>query len=92
MIKSFAHKGLEQLFTTSSKAGVQSIPATRLRLLLAMLDEARVVEDMEAPGLRLHQLKGKQQAYWSVTVQANWRMIFKFDGGDAFVVDYLDYH
>jgi proteic killer suppression protein len=92
MIKSFAHKGLEQLFTTSSKAGVQSIHATRLRLLLAMLDESRVVEDMDAPGLRLHQLKGKPRAYWSVTVQANWRMIFKFDAGDAFVVDYLDYH
>jgi proteic killer suppression protein len=47
---------------------------------------------MDAPGLRLHQLKGKQAAYWSVTVQANWRMIFKFDAGDAYVVDYLDYH
>lgn len=92
MIKSFAHKGLEQLFTTGSKAGVQSMHATRLHLLLAMLDEARVVEDMVAPGLRLHQLKGRQRAYWAVTVQANWRMIFKFDAGDAFVVDYLDYH
>ncbi len=92
MIKSFAHKGLELFFTTGSKAGVQSIHAMRLSLLLAMLDQARSVEDMDAPGLRLHQLKGKRVAYWSVTVQANWRMIFKFEGGDACVVDYLDYH
>ena len=92
MIKSFAHKGLELLFTTGSKAGVQSIHAVRLHLMLAMLDQARVVEDMDAPGLRLHQLKGKKSAYWAVTVQSNWRMIFKFDAGDAHVVDYLDYH
>ena len=50
------------------------------------------MEDMDAPGLRLHQLKGKKSAYWAVTVQSNWRMIFKFDAGDAHVVDYLDYH
>jgi proteic killer suppression protein len=92
MIKSFSHKGLEELFTTGSKAGVQPLHASRLHLLLAMLDQARVLADMDAPGLRLHQLKGKQRAYWAVTVQANWRMIFKFDAGDAYVVDYLDYH
>lgn len=78
--------------TSGSKAGVQTMHATRLKLMLAMLDQARDVEDMDAPGLRLHQLKGKQAAYWSVTVQANWRLIFKFDAGDAYVVDYLDYH
>ena len=92
MIKSFAHKGLELLFTTGSKAGVQPMHAGRLQLMLAMLDQARVVGDMAAPDLRLHQLKGGMADYWSVTVQANWRMIFKFDAGDAFVVDYLDYH
>lgn len=57
-----------------------------------MLDQARTVEDMNAPALHLHQLKGKKSGYWTVTVQANWRMIFKFDAGDAHVVDYLDYH
>ena len=57
-----------------------------------MLDQSRVIADMDAPGLRLHQLKGEQKEYWSVTVQANWRMIFKFEAGDAHVVNYLDYH
>lgn len=57
-----------------------------------MLDQARTVQDMNAPALHLHQLKGKKSGYWTVTVQANWRMIFKFDAGDAHVVDYLDYH
>ena len=92
MIKSFTHKGLELFFLSGSKAGIQSIHALRLSLLLAMLDQARAVEDMDAPGLRLHQLKGKKSEFWAVTVQANWRMIFKFDNGDAYVVDYLDYH
>ena len=92
MIKSFAHKGLELFFVTGSKAGVQSIHANKLKLILAMLDQARTVDDMNAPALHLHQLKGKKSGYWTVTVQANWRMIFKFDAGDAHVVDYLDYH
>ena len=92
MIKSFAHKGVEQFFTTGNKSGIQAIHANRLKLILALLDQADVVEDMDAPGLRLHQLKGDQKEFWSVTVQANWRMIFKFEAGDAYVVNYLDYH
>jgi proteic killer suppression protein len=92
MIKSFAHKGLERFFLKGSKAGIKAVHADRLRLMLAMLDQARVVEDMDAPGLRLHALKGDLSGYWSVTVQANWRLIFQFDGADAHLVDYLDYH
>ncbi len=92
MIKSFGHKGLERFFLTGSKAGIKAVHAERLRLMLAMLDQARVVEDMAAPGLRLHALKGDLAGYWSATVQANWRLIFKFDGADAHLVDYLDYH
>jgi proteic killer suppression protein len=92
MIKSFAHKGLERFFLKGSKAGIKAIHADRLRLMLAMLDQARVIEDMDAPGLRLHALKGDLSGYWSVTVQANWRLIFQFDGADAHLVDYLDYH
>ena len=75
-----------------SKAGIQAIHAHRLRLLLALLDQARNVDDVNAPGLRLHALKGDMAGLWSTTVQANWRVIFRFDEGDAHVVDYLDYH
>ena len=92
MIRSFSHPGLEKFFLTDNKAGIRPMHAKRLKLLLAMLDQARTVGDMDAPGLRLHELKGDRAGFWSVTVQANWRMIFRFEAGDAHVVDYLDYH
>ncbi len=92
MIKSFAHKGLESFFLRGSLSGIQAMHGKRLRLILALLDQARGVDDMNAPGLRLHALKGDMKGYWSVTVQANWRVAFRFADGDAHVVDYLDYH
>lgn len=91
-IKTFAHKGLERFFATGTTAGIQPMHAKRLRLLLALLDQARSVEDMDAPGLRLHPLKDDLKGHWSVTVQANWRVTFRFADGDAHVVDYQDYH
>jgi proteic killer suppression protein len=92
MIHLFSHKGLALFFTTGSKVGIQAKHEVRLNFILALLDQARRIEDMNAPGLRLHQLKGKQSSFWSVTVQAKWRMIFKFEDGNAYVVDYMDYH
>lgn len=79
MIKSFAHKGLEKFFTTGNQAGIQSIHAKRLG-------------DLDAPALRLHTLKGNRAGFLAVTVQANWRVIFRFKDGDVYVVDYMDYH
>ena len=92
MIKSFAHKGLEQFFETGSKAGIQPRHADRLRLILAQLYQARTLDDMNIPSLRLHELRGNRQGTWAVTVQANWRITFRFVEGDAEVVDYEDYH
>jgi len=92
MIKSFAHKGLEQFYQTGSMAGIQPMHVNRLRLILALLQQARSVTDVDAPGLRLHGLKGNLKDFWSVTVQANWRITFQFEGGDVYVVDYVDYH
>ena len=66
--------------------------ASRLRLILALLEQARCIEDMDAPSLRLHSLKGELTGQWTVTVQANWRVIFRFVSGDAEIVNYLDYH
>ena len=66
--------------------------AVRLRLILALLDQAVGVSDVDAPGLRLHPLKGKLKGHWALTVQANWRVTFRFKDGDAHVVDYQDYH
>jgi len=92
MIRTFRHKGLQRFFETGSKAGIQSAHAARLRLQLAALDQATRPEDLSAPSWALHRLKGNLNGHWSVTVSGNWRMIFAFDGADAILVDYLDYH
>lgn len=64
----------------------------KLRDILARLEAARTVTDMDMPGFRLHPLKGEFKGLWTVTVRANWRVIFRFADSDAFVVDYMDYH
>lgn len=92
VIKSFAHKGLEKFFCTGSTAGIQAKHARRLRLQLGMLDSARRPEDMNVPGWRLHRLQANLYGHWSVTVSGSWRVTFRFEGEDALVVDYRDYH
>ncbi|MGE5110911.1 MAG: type II toxin-antitoxin system RelE/ParE family toxin [Acidobacteriaceae bacterium] len=92
MIKSFRHKGVEQFFATGSKAGIQPKHADRLRRQLFALDNARRAEDMNAPGWRLHPLRGDLESHWSVHVSGNWRLTFTFEGEDAVLVDYQDYH
>ena len=92
MIQSFLHKGLANFYETGSVAGIQSSHAKRLRMLLAALDTAVSVEDMDVPGFRLHRLKGKEARRWSVRVSGNWRLTFEFREGQAHVIDYEDYH
>lgn len=92
MIKSFAHKGLLKFFETGSIAGIQAMHAKRLEVILGALDQARVVGDMALPGLKLHSLKGSKKGLWAVSVSGNWRVVFRFEDGHAYVVDYLDYH
>ena len=92
MIKSFRHKGLQSFFETGSKAGIQPSHAARLRLQLTRLDDATCPQDMNAPGWKLHSLSGNLAGYWAITVNGNWRLIFGFEGKDAVLVDYQDYH
>jgi len=92
MIKTFRHKGLERFFHEENKAGIQSSHAAKLRLQLGALDQAVRPEDMSAPSWKLHPLKGNLKGHWAVTVSGNWRMVFTFEGTDAVLVDYLDYH
>ena len=92
MIKTFRHKGLERFFREGTKAGIQAAHANRLRLQLLALDQALRPEDLAAPAWRLHPLKGDMKGHWAVTVNGNWRMVFAFDGTDAVLVDYRDYH
>lgn len=92
MIKSFRHKGLRKLFETGSTAGIQASHAKRLRMQLAALDTARSIDDMDLPGFALHPLKGEMQGRWAVSVNGNWRLTFEFQDGNAFILDYEDYH
>lgn len=94
VIKSFKHKGLERYFRKGSTTRIRNEHAKRLRLILARLQAAMAPKDMNLPGLRLHELKGRQKGRWSVWVSGNWRVTFKFEGVDAVAVDvdYEDYH
>jgi toxin HigB-1 len=92
MITSFRHKGLRRYFESGSLAGIQPAHANRLKMQLAALDTAQVIEDMDIPGFRLHPLKGKERGRWSIWVNGNWRVTFEFENGNAFVLDYEDYH
>ncbi len=92
MIKCFRHKGIERFFKTGSKAGIQAQHANRLRIMLTRLDVANCPEDTDAPGWGLHSLKGDLAGHWTISVNGNWRMTFAFDGTDAVLVDYQDYH
>ena len=92
MIVSFRHKGLQVYFETGSMAGIQAVHAKRLKMQLTALETAHVIDDMDIPGFRLHPLKGEAKGRWSVSVSGNWRMTFEFTNGNAYVLDYEDYH
>ncbi|OON41480.1 Killer protein [Izhakiella australiensis] len=92
MIKSFKHKGLKQYFETGSTAGIMPQHAKKLKVQLAFLNQADKASDLDLPGYRLHALKGDRNEIWSITVNGNWRMTFKFQDGDAYIVNYEDYH
>jgi proteic killer suppression protein len=92
VIKSFCHKGLQAFFEKGTKAGIQAVHAAKLARQLARLAAAQRPEDMNLPGWRLHPLKGDLKNHWAVMVDGNWRMTFTFDGTDAVLVDYQDYH
>ncbi len=92
MIKSFKHSGLEKFYKTGSKAGIQPAQAKKLQIQLTALDAAASYAEMNVPGWDLHALKGALKGHWSVKVNGNWRLPFKFIEEDAEIVDYQDYH
>ena len=92
MIASFKHRGLRRLYEDDDKRGVSGDQARRIGIVLAALDAAERIEDLDIHSFRLHALRGDLLGFWSVTVRANWRIIFRFDGGQAFDVDLVDYH
>jgi len=92
VIRAIRHKGLRRLYEDNDPRGVRSEHPAKLRDILARLDAASAVADMDLPGFRLHPLKGEWKGSWAVTVRANWRVIFRFAEDEALDVDYIDYH
>ncbi len=92
MIASFKHKGLRRLFEDDDRRGVNAEHVEKIRLILLTLHSADEIEVMNLPSFRLHPLTGNLRGVWSVTVRANWRIVFRFEDGEAFDVDLTDYH
>ena len=92
MIKSFKHKGLKKLFESGYTSGVNPQHTDRIRKILALLETSDTIDDLDLPGLKLHNLKGKKKDTLSVKVSGNWRITFKIKDGDVFEVNYEDYH
>lgn len=92
MIKSFRHKGLKQLFENGEIKGINPNHAEKARRILFTIDKAKEIRELNKPSYRLHPLKGKMKDLWAVDVSENYRITFKFENGDAYILDYQDYH
>jgi len=88
----FRHKGLKKLHDSGSTQGVDPAHEKKLKRILAALNVATSPQELNLPGYGLHELKGSMKGYWSITVNGNWRVTFKFAGTDVDRVDYVDYH
>ena len=92
MIKHIRHKGLKRFYEDDDRRGLNTEYIDKISVILARLDRASEPDDLDLPGLRLHLLKGDLAGFWSITIRANWRIIFKFDPPDVTDVDLIDYH
>ena len=92
MIESFKHKGLKRLFERGDRSQIGADIVDKVERILTALDAAKTPHALDLPGYRLHHLKGDLKGFWSVTVRANWRIIFRFADGDAQDVNLSDYH
>jgi toxin HigB-1 len=92
MIRSFKHRGLKRLYERGDRSGIRPDLVDTVQEILTVLDAAASPQALNLPGYRLHQLKGDLKGFWSVTVRANWRVVFRFDGNDAIDVEFIDYH
>jgi toxin HigB-1 len=92
VITSFKHRGLKRLYERGDRSGIRPDLLDMVEDILARLDEADTPQALNLPGYRLHPLKGDLKGFWSVTVRANWRIIFRFQDADALDVELIDYH
>jgi proteic killer suppression protein len=92
MIRSFKHRGLKRLFERDDRSGIRPDLLEYIEDILGRLSQATTPQALNLPGYRLHPLKGELRGFWSVTVRANWRIIFRFEAEDIFDVELIDYH
>lgn len=92
MIRTLRHRGLKRLYERGDLGKVRADQAERIKLALADIDEASRPADLDLPGYRLHPLRGELKGFWSISISANWRIVFRFEEGDAYDVDLVDYH
>jgi proteic killer suppression protein len=92
MIRSFKHRGLKRLYEQGDRSGIRPDLVDKVERILTALDSVAAPQALDIPGYRLHTLKGEWKGFWSVTVRANWRIVFRFEGTDAFDVELIDYH
>jgi proteic killer suppression protein len=92
MIESCKHRGLNRLFEDGDRSKVPSEMVEKIAVILAVLEAAETMDDINRPSFRLHPLKGDLKGFWAVTVRANWRIVFRFENGKASDVDLVDYH
>ena len=92
MIKSFQHRGLKRLYEQGERSRLPADMVEKIETILAALEIAAEPKDLDRPSFRLHPLKGGRKGQWAVTVRANWRIVFRIDGGDVHDVDLADYH
>lgn len=92
VIRSFKHRGLKRLYERGDRSGIRPDLLDTVEDILGRLDSASTPQAMNLPGYRLHPLKGGLKGLWSVTVRANWRIVFRFVGLDAYDVELIDYH
>jgi len=92
MIRSFRHRGLKRLYERGDCSGIRADLVDTVEDIVARLDQATTPQALNLPGYRLHPLKGDLKGFWSITVRANWRIIFRFEGVDVFDLELIDYH
>ena len=92
MIRSFKHRGLKRLYEEDDRRAIRPDLVDDVQEILTVLDDAGSAIDLNLPGYRLHPLKGNLKGFWAVTVRANWRIIFRFEGPDVFDIELIDYH
>ena len=92
MIQSFRHRGLRRLYERGDPSRIGADQLDRITLTLADLDVTSKLSELDLPGYRLHPLRGDRKGSWSISISGNWRITFRFEDGDVYDVDLVDYH